>query len=276
MSRSRPRTPRLRMRQLPPRPGIRPPATTPDVQQSTATPPTPSSHIGRICMTPLRGAFSWYQRVDWGKHTTVFAALVAAVGLGLTAWGTLMSARVAADQLDQSQEQRTERSMSQASRITAWAEGDNTVVANRSLDPADVYLAATVAGSTHQTRLSAEPQRDFVYVGTVPPCLRLSIPGDMLRSTLHDTGHILFDPKNPGPIYVTSIMIVDSNGHVWERGNGSPLGPVADHDAKFAVSFAMARMSHMPLFRVAPDRAVTLASTPAVKTKGLEECGSGT
>ncbi|NMI60233.1 MULTISPECIES: hypothetical protein [unclassified Streptomyces] len=214
--------------------------------------------------------------MDWAKHTTVVAALVAAAGLGVTAWGTLMSARVAEDQLDQSKEQRTERSMSQASRITAWSEGDNTVVANRSLDPADVYLDAIVVGSNKLAVLGAEPQRDFVYVGTVPPCLRLSIPGDMLRSTLYDTGHTRFDSKNPGPIYVTSIMIVDANGHVWERSNGSPLGPASDHDAKFAVSFAMARLAHTPSLRIDPDTAVPLASTPAVKTKGLEQCGSDT
>lgn len=215
--------------------------------------------------------------MDWAKHTTVVAALVAAAGLGVTAWGTLMSARVAEDQLDQSKEQRTERSMSQASRITAWAEGDNAVVANRSLDPADVYLDALVVGSKKLAVRGPKPQRDLVYVGTVPPCLRLSIPGDVLRSTtLYDVGHTQSDPKNPGSIYVTSIMIVDANGHVWERRNGSPLGPVSDHDEKFAVSFAMARLAHMPLLRIDPDTAVPLASTPAVKTKGLEQCGSDT
>ncbi|MFD8001349.1 hypothetical protein [Streptomyces mirabilis] len=128
-----------------------------------------------------------------------------------------MSARVAENQLDQSKEQRTEHSMSQASRITAWAEGDNTVVANRSLDPADVYLDALVVGSKMLVVSGPKPQRDLVYVGTVPPCLRLSIRGGLLRSTtLYDMGHTQSDPKNPGPIYVTSIMIVDANGHVWE------------------------------------------------------------
>ncbi|MEV8204326.1 hypothetical protein ACWD9X_23425 [Streptomyces sp. NPDC005075] len=208
--------------------------------------------------------------MDWAKHTTVFAALIAAVGLGVTAWGTLMSARVAEDQLEQSKEQRSERSMSQASRITAWVEEDNTVVANRSLDPADVYLQAWAVRSNKQDVLGSDPSRDLVYVGTVPPCLRLSIPGDLLRSTLNNMGYIQLDPKNPGPIFVSSIMIVDANGQVWERGYGRPLGPTSGHDAKFALQ----RFATLNSIVVNPDKAA-LASLPAIQTKGLEECGSG-
>lgn len=65
-----------------------------------------------------------YRRVEWEKHTAVIAAVVAAVGLALTAWGTVKSAQVADDQLTQSQEQREDSVRSQASRITMWAQGE--------------------------------------------------------------------------------------------------------------------------------------------------------
>ncbi|MFE7015751.1 hypothetical protein ACFVAQ_35535 [Streptomyces sp. NPDC057651] len=218
---------------------------------------------------PFQAASRWYQHVDWAKHTTVLAALVAAVGLGVTAWGTLMSARVAQDQLGQSTEQRTERSMSQASRITAWVEKDTTVVANRSLDPADVYLNVWPSGAPSRTIVQGHDAPDSelvgvrrdVYIGTVPPCLRLSIPGDFLRSRLHDQHHLEIDPKRPG-LYLKSILIFDANGQAWKRQNGIALAPASDAEAEYAESMAFEAWKPVPL--------------PAAKTKGLEDCGSST
>lgn len=82
----------------------------------------------------------WYRRSDMGKHTAVLAAVVAAASLAISAWGTWKSAQVADDQLAQSRDQQQKALTKQASLVTSWAESNAAVVANRSLDPASVFL----------------------------------------------------------------------------------------------------------------------------------------
>lgn len=60
--------------------------------------------------------------MDWSKHTAVLAAIVAAVGLGFTAWGTAKSAQVADDQLAQSRDAQQQEEKAQASAVTMWEE----------------------------------------------------------------------------------------------------------------------------------------------------------
>ncbi|MEU9072108.1 hypothetical protein AB0D60_35140 [Streptomyces sp. NPDC048306] len=147
--------------------------------------------------------------MDWAKHTTVFAALVAGIGLGVTAWGTLVSAQVAHDQLAQSKEQRTEESKRQASRITSWREPDATIVANRSLDPADVYLDIEAITDDNATSTT--------FLGTVPPCVRVRIPSSALEAHMD-----VDEPDNYEAAWVTSLGIIDTYGQIWKRTVGEP------------------------------------------------------
>jgi hypothetical protein len=190
--------PRLRIRQLPPRPPIRSRLATPQ--------PAPATRLGRA----LRSVRTWYQRADWSKHTAVIAAVVAAAGLGVTAWSTLISARVAEDQLAQSEEQRTQESMRQASRITFWREPGATVIANRSLDPADVYIDAMAISDVATLN-------DTYHLGTVPPCVRVKLSTSELQA------YMSVDlPGNSESAFVMSLGIIDTYGQRWMRMLGQP------------------------------------------------------
>ena len=140
--------------------------------------------------------------MDWGRHTTVLAAVVAAAGLGVTAWGTLVSAEVAEDQLAQSRVQNEERTKRQASRVNMWGEGEYEVIANRSLDPAFAYVAMY------------DGSREYVVdVGTLPPCTRVSITASMLEETI-----LVFLPKSHSRYVVpAALLFSDTDGRTWRR-----------------------------------------------------------
>ncbi|MFI8206733.1 hypothetical protein [Streptomyces sp. NPDC085937] len=150
--------------------------------------------------------------MDWAKHTTVVAAMVAAAGLGVTAWGTLISARVAEDQLVQSKVQSEERTRRQASRITYWEEGDEaTVVANRSLDPVNLYLTVNYFHAAEDPNDAGRGQV-LVAVGTLPPCSRLAIPEAQLEGVIPNEereGFYVFS--------VSEISFTDTYGQRWTR-----------------------------------------------------------
>jgi hypothetical protein len=186
--------------------------------------------------------------VDWTRHTTVLAAVVAAAGLGVTAWGTLVSARVAEDQLAQSRVQNEERERLQASRITYWQEpagSTDTVIANRSLDPAAVSVVVTDLG--------VKPYiADF---GMVPPCSRVVLPESLLWAAHPRKAKDSLSAKQ-----VDAILIEDANGKQWYRSYDA-LQPVTQRD--------------VPLVEKAAEsyESVTVGSRD-VKVEPLDECGS--
>lgn len=237
--------PRLRIRKLPPRPPIRQRPSTPH--------PPPATWLRRA----LRSVRTWYQRADWSKHTAVIAAAVAALGLGVTAWGTLMSARVAEDQLKESKEQRTERSKEQAGRVTFWQEPEVTVVANRSLDPADVYLKISSVGGSHAVS-------DVKYLGTIPPCIRLSLPAKKLLEVLSDEK----SAPDLSSVYVSMIYLSDTYGKKWQRSSYGQLEPGWDE-----ATVQVERMNAL-LTQALGYRGVLL-SDPSVKSEALDSCGPG-
>ncbi|MGA5089218.1 MULTISPECIES: hypothetical protein [unclassified Streptomyces] len=177
----------------------------------------------------------------------MLAAVVAAAGLGVTAWGTLMSARVAEDQLAQSRVQNEERERQQASRITYWQEPaspSNTVIANRSLDPAAVSIVVTDFG--------VKPY--IADLGMVPPCSRVVIPETLLWDAHPKKANDPFPTMQVG-----AILIEDANGKQWYRSY-DVLSP-AQRD--------------LPLLEEATEanEAVTMWSRD-VKVEPLDECGS--
>ncbi|TFE55608.1 hypothetical protein E3E14_05585 [Streptomyces sp. ICN441] len=177
--------------------------------------------------------------MDWAKHTTVLAAVVAAVGLAVTAWGTLKSAQVADAQLAQSKEQQEDRDRRQIALISFWGEGADdkvVVVVNRSLDPASAWL---VAG-----RLSPANSEDpaaYLSLGVLPPCQRSAFR---------------YDPMVGGTGPVEALLVSDANGKGWVRRVDGTL-----RGTKSLPGVSALGRGHVPPF------------VEAVEYTTLEQCG---
>ncbi|NEC31670.1 hypothetical protein [Streptomyces rubrogriseus] len=206
----------------------------------------------------------------------MLAAVVAAAGLGVTAWGTLVSARVAEDQLAQSKVQNEERDRRQASRINWWEEwtagtiGDDesVFIANRSLDPAYAWLWVEVTAKKDTNVGSFEKRATFTATwGTVPPCTLLSIPNSAMVMTgitpilnmnkEEEPRIILPDPDK----YFTSIEsfgFTDTNGKTWRRSGSDGELTLDPSPYKELNEYSSSRV----------------IKREGVKTEPLDECGS--
>ncbi|MCA2201156.1 hypothetical protein [Streptomyces sp. SMS_SU21] len=132
------------------------------------------------------------------------AAVVAAVSLAVTAWGTYKAAQVADAQLTQSQESSEAETRSQASQVSMWSEGRYTdenrilVVSNRSADPIYAFLIVDVPGSDK-----------FMLVGDVPPCTRVDISKAAMELPAKRLGLL--------GNYAYSLGFYDAEGRLWLR-----------------------------------------------------------
>lgn len=117
--------------------------------------------------------------------------LVAAAGLIVAAWGTLKTAQLADTQLTQAVEQKEDSERAQIEQISFWGKGPTVMVANRSLDPAHLWL---------KIREPAEGVRSIPF-GVLPPCTRLEIPLSNKNATLD----------------VVALQVLDVKGNGWER-----------------------------------------------------------
>lgn len=236
------RPPRLRLRRTPPRPPIRSaphPAIQPDPIPSRASSPW------NVAASPFRAAYRWYQRVDWVRHTTVVAALVAAVGLGVTAWGTLKSAQVADDQLAQSREQAELDAMDQASRVSVWAQGEDLVAVNYSLQVVTLWIVS----NTKEGLLDTWP------ITRVPPCKEMTTAlDDPYTEGLTETGPEALT-KAGGDV---KLAIVDARGKVWVQEPFGTLTPLEDRHFRFS------RWHQSPIINW---------TTTKVKLRSLSGCG---
>lgn len=168
----------------------------------------------------------------------MIAAVVAAVGLGLTAWGTLKSAQVADDQLTQSRANQLKDAQAQASLITMWTEFDpppkvlmhsggnpgRLVLANRSLDPIQVALHGAVpnrAALAPGVIPTAPPPREprIFYFGSVPPCTRVTLTRAALLqiSWRPIDGSDALSRAGGNGFSVESITFTDRSGQTWKR-----------------------------------------------------------
>lgn len=179
-----------------------------------------------------------YRRVEWEKHTAVIAAVVAAVGLALTAWGTVKSAQVADDQLTQSQEQREDSVRSQASRITMWAQGGTLFIANRSPDPANALLVSPWGG------------RDQL-IGTLPPCTRMEISRGTREHLMPPTGD------------VAALQFSDADGRGWSR---------TSHGRLSALKTPTPWLGGFDLYAGEPRETLT---GQGVRLEEMDDCGTG-
>ncbi|MFB8402243.1 hypothetical protein [Streptomyces sp. NPDC055912] len=162
----------------------------------------PLGRIRRFCDAVRR----WYQRSDWTKHAAVLAALIAAIGLAVSAWATVKAVALADIQLTQAHEQKDEEERQHVSRVAFWGEGDDkTVVANRSTDPVRLWLRV----------LTTSKSLDYKPIGTLPPCKRLEIP-----LAVNPSGRTIVDVK--------ALVITDRNGKSWERRSDGTIHPVLE------------------------------------------------
>ncbi|MEU5281688.1 hypothetical protein AB0G87_35370 [Streptomyces asoensis] len=170
----------------------------------------------------------WYRQTDWAKHTTVLAAVVASVGLAVTAWGTLKSAQVADDQLAQSREQHDEDVRAQASLISFWSEPGKTVVVNGSRTPASAWLRLA---PVHAWFDAEKRKRQWGYgfddrtfwLGLLPACKRIEIPSKLLLAV---GAAPVFVPEAAGPWYARELTITDASGNGWQRTYDGLLQPL--------------------------------------------------
>ncbi|MFE5242381.1 MULTISPECIES: hypothetical protein [unclassified Streptomyces] len=184
----------------------------------------------------------WYRAADWAKHTAVAAAVIAALGLWLTAWSSWKSAQVADDQLNQSAAEQQEEARSQVSKIVVCIEGDKIVVVNRSLDPATAWLGLN--------------KDDYagIRMGTLPPCTRLELPRDVSRI---DEEFVQAPDGKLSAAYISDITITDAAGRTWRRYPDGALVRVTLQNAD-------------PIERLAPGP----LTGPAVTMTTVEKCGT--
>ncbi|MFD8569799.1 hypothetical protein [Streptomyces sp. NPDC059639] len=184
----------------------------------------------------------WYRAADWTKHTAVAAAVIAALGLWLTAWSSWKTAQVADDQLRQSADEQQQEARNQVSKIVVWIEGERIVVVNRSLDPATAWLGLN--------------KDDYagISLGTLPPCTRLELPRDLSKV---DEKSIQVPDGRLSAAYVSDITVTDAAGRTWRR---YPDGSLV------SVRF----LNRDPIESLAPGP----LSGPAVTMTTVEKCGT--
>ncbi|MEU9523576.1 hypothetical protein [Streptomyces sp. NPDC048224] len=156
-------------------------------------------------------------------------------------------------------EQRVAHSMEQASRVTFWQEPGVTIVANRSLDPANVFLDLTGLGDNGSMITGIE------YLGTVPPCIRLAVPDEELLKLLESR-----EPNAPESkrAHVSKIYIQDSRGETWQRSSYGRLEPQGE-DASVRIAQGIAAMTRVMGYKD------VLLSHPSLKREALDACAEG-
>ncbi|MGV9509302.1 hypothetical protein ACWDQZ_27255 [Streptomyces tendae] len=149
------------------------------------------------------------------------AALIAAISLAVTAWGTYKSALVADDQLKQSREEDENSQQAQASRFAAWVERDKLVIANRNLDPVGGYLFVS-----YGPKSSARPTVvTYVDLGIVPPCTAVRLPTEVIYARADVSSKYTGTGRRIAGLHFTT-----SDGQSWDRWNrkGGELTSTAD------------------------------------------------
>ncbi|GHB82140.1 hypothetical protein GCM10010306_090860 [Streptomyces umbrinus] len=160
------------------------------------------------------------------SYALIAAAVVGAVSLAVSAWGTYWTAQVAEDQLAQSKEQDAEKKKDQASKVIFWVEGGSgifpgigtrLVITNQSQYPLTLLTVGfrITEQRDERTEWSSVAR---VATGGVPPCSELRVEADDL---LHTNGKPVGD--GPAALGVLSLGFVDSKGEAWWRDESGRL-----------------------------------------------------
>ncbi|MFF5968250.1 hypothetical protein ACFY64_31910 [Streptomyces collinus] len=178
----------------------------------------------------------------------VIAAVAALGGLIFTAITSLYGAKVAQDQLEQSQEDSDRAKREQASRVSYWVDidGGRLHLANRSLDPVQevrLWFTAGSLGVWWQSG-SSRPVRFAVYLRSVPPCSEVLFERKDFRSTSsprifeatprpplrHDAviNDAYKDVSDVLPLYFDQLEFVDRDGVRWRRDRDADLEEAKD------------------------------------------------
>ncbi|MFG2867550.1 hypothetical protein [Streptomyces sp. NPDC048338] len=183
------------------------------------------------------------------------AALVAAAGLAVTAWGTLKSAQVADDQLTQSKERMAQEDRKVASRATTWQSGASLIIANRNLETTVVYVSLR------------QPPKGWpvvVRLGITPPCTRFEVPLKPIQDEVERL-------TREGSWGFSSLFVGEPSGRLWERRpegglRAIPVGVVLENTH-------ITDVDPYVIGANIADRGKDVLASRAVKTEGLEECG---
>ncbi|WP_406717924.1 hypothetical protein OHA53_19850 [Streptomyces althioticus] len=160
------------------------------------------------------------------SYALIAAAVVGAVSLAVSAWGTYWTAQVAEDQLAQSQEQDADRKKDQASKVIFWVEGGGgifpgigtrLVISNQSQYPLTLLTVGlrVTEQRDEQTEWSSVTKAS---TGGVPPCSELQLEVGDLR---HTNGEPVGD--GAAALAVLSLGFVDSKGEAWWRDESGRL-----------------------------------------------------
>ncbi|MEG3627768.1 hypothetical protein [Streptomyces poriticola] len=168
------------------------------------------------------------QERDWSRISIAVSAVVAGIGLILTAISTGMGTLVAEDQLEQSRQAAEEDARRQAAQVVMWFRlGENgkaeAVISNHSRLPVlSLY-------TTHYINDIGEVETAFP---DLPACSQVVLDGTDLP-TESATG------RPPSPLAdLHWIIFTDSNGSAWKRNKWGSLEryPAADGGRSSVVS----------------------------------------
>ncbi|MER5712072.1 hypothetical protein [Streptomyces sp. NPDC002122] len=142
------------------------------------------------------------------------ASVAAIGGLGFAGWSTYYGARVASDQLIQSEKVNQETQRKQASMVNFWYDQatGQVSVANRSLDPAygtDIAIQFSLG--------SYESPIWWSQVNTIPPCTVVQIKASDIISAANKKSGTKTKPDHFATQY---LAFADSNGGNWIRTGG--------------------------------------------------------
>ncbi|WP_327745149.1 hypothetical protein OHO28_38745 [Streptomyces europaeiscabiei] len=159
------------------------------------------------------------------------AAVVGAVSLAVSAWGTYWAAQVAEDQLAQSKAQDADKRKDQASKVNFWVEGGGgvfpgigtrLVITNQSQYPLTLLTVGLRITEQRDERTEWSSVAK-TYTGGVPPCSELRVEVGNLR---HTNGKPVGD--GPALLGVLSLGFVDSKGEFWWRDESGRLDAAED------------------------------------------------
>ncbi|MFI6873549.1 hypothetical protein ACIBL6_08935 [Streptomyces sp. NPDC050400] len=147
---------------------------------------------------------------------TMFASLVAAGGLGASAWTGYYQVEVSKDQLAQSTEDSERDRQQQAALISTWLQEDKkgdaiAYFANRSRDPISQVAVGVATGSDGQLQIGEYGHRKMLLdLSDVLPCSRITIPASAA-------------PAQFGAFAIAGFSFVDTQGQRWGRATYKPL-----------------------------------------------------
>ncbi|MET8218058.1 hypothetical protein [Streptomyces hirsutus] len=216
---------------------------------------------------------------------TLVAAFAAAGGLVFSGWTGYYSVQTAEDQLAQSREEADRELRQQAVLVSTWTQIDGSnaprgepgettgFITNRSLDPVHHVIVGLSTKPDNGVLPASEYKESMalVYVGSLPPCSRVTLPSRLARRQL--------GPGMPPDINYTipGLSFIDVYGKRWARPLSGPLQPLKEelHGSEEGLSSIEKELfgKRLRLGLVNQPSGAGFSEVPAPES--LKDCGSG-